>query len=256
MSGISSVSSSTTMQGMTGMYGRQRPDPARMVENLFSQLDASGQGYLQKSDLQSAFDKISSAGTNSSGNSDSASVDDLFTALDTDSDGKVTQQEFTDALEKLHDDLEQQFQEGRMQSALQGGGPGGMSGMGGMPPPPPPPSGGAQDDDEGFTKDELSSQLDEIGSSDSRRSSLISAIVQNFDAADTDGDGKVSFREAMAYQQSTAGSGGTGSATAASTVAENDSEEKVMMQIMKLMHAYMTNDGGTASAASSLSVTA
>ena len=81
-----------------------RPDPAKMAEKLFSQLDASGQGYIQKADLQSVFDKLSSASTGSSGSS--TNVDDLFTSLDTDSDGKVTKQEFTDSLKKLQDSLE------------------------------------------------------------------------------------------------------------------------------------------------------
>ena len=125
--------------------------------------------------------------------------------------------------------------------------------------PPPPPEGG---NDKGFTKDELSSKLNEAGSSESKQSSLISSIVQNFDKADTDSDGKVSFQEAMAYQQSTSISGssqGTSSASSqsgstSSTSSGNSSEAKVMMQIMKLMHAYMANNSSESS--STLSVTA
>jgi hypothetical protein len=98
-----------------------------------------------------------------------------------------------------------------------------------MPPPPP-------GSDAGFTKDELSSQLNEIGTSDSQRSSLISDIVQNFDEADSDGDGKVSFKEAMAYdQEQSSTTGNTNSETVART---EDSSRKLMMQIMQLMHAY------------------
>lgn len=252
MSSIGGISnSSAMMQGMGGMRGAHRPDPTKMAENLFSQLDTSGQGYIQKSDLQSAFDKLSSSGSTNS----STNVDDLFSSLDTNSDGKVTKQEFTDTLKKLQDSLEQQFQDGRMQMAMQAGG---MQGMGGMAPPPPPQGG----NDKGFTKDELSSKLEEVGSSDSKQSSLISSIIQNFDKADTDGDGKVSFQEAMAYQQSTSTSGSSQSTSSASsqstttssTSAGNSSEAKVMMQIMKLMHAYMANNSSTTS--STLSVTA
>ena len=253
MSSISGISNnSAMMQGINGMRAMQRPDPAKMAENLFSQLDTSGQGYLQKADLQSAFDKL--ATSDSSSSDSSTNVDDLFATLDTDSDGKVTQDEFTSGLKNLHDSLEQQFQDGRMQMAMQAGG---MNAMGGMPPPPPP-----QGSDEGFTKDELSSQLDEIGSTDSARSSLISSIVQNFDKADTNSDGKVSFQEAMAYQQSTTSSTATEqtsstsstSSTSASSSSESNSEIKVMMQIMKLMHAYMADN--SASASSTLSVSA
>ena len=249
MTSISGISnSSAMMQGMSGMRAMQRPDPAQMAENLFTQLDTSGQGYLQKADLQSALDKLSSS---ASSTSDSSNVDELFASLDADSDGKVTKNEFTDGLKKLQDSLEQQFQDGRMQMAMQADG---MNGMGGMPPPPPAQGG----NDEGFTKDELSSQLKETGSSDSSRSSQISSIVQNFDKADTNTDGKVSFQEAMAYQQSTTSQQSTAtsedSTTASSASSTGNSETKVMMQIMKLMHAYMANN--SASTSSTLSVSA
>ena len=243
-------------QNLSATKGAQRPDPEKIAADLFSRLDTSGQGYIEKSDLQSALDKISS-GKSTSGTSSDAS--ELFSALDTDADGKVTKEEFTDTLQKLHDTLEQQFQSSRMQTATQGGqsgGVGGTNGMGGMPPPPP------QGNDQGFTKDQLSSQLQEAGSSgDSDRSTLISSIVQNFDAADTNGDGKVTAQEAMAYRQSTetsgsaSGTSGSGSGDGAGTAAGGNSDAKAMMQIMKLMHAYMANND-TGALQSSLSVSA
>jgi Ca2+-binding EF-hand superfamily protein len=196
---------------MQGMRPMRRPDPAEMAENLFSKLDTTGQGYIEKSDLQSAFDSIST-GTD---------VDSLFTQLDTDSDGKVTKDEFSSNLSKLTEQFDQQFQDMRMEAAMQG--------MGGMPPPPPPA------DDEGFTKEELTAQLEEIGSTDSQRSSLISSVIENFAAADTNSDGKVSFQEAMAYQESS-GSASTNTATA--TASSEDAESQLMLQIMRLMQAY------------------
>jgi Ca2+-binding EF-hand superfamily protein len=256
MSSIGGMSgSSAMMQGAGGMRGMHRPDPAKMAENLFSQLDSAGQGYIQKTDLQSALETLSSSSPSSLASS--TDVDNLFAALDTNSDGKVTKQEFTDTLEKLQDSLDQQFQDGRMQMAMQAAGMGGMNGMGGMPPPPPPQAGS----DQGFTKDELSSQLEEIGSSDSKLSSLISSIVQNFDDADTDGDGKVSFQEAMAYQQSTNGSGATQDAsataslatTASATTSGDSSDAKLMMQIMNLMRAYTAGDSSALSSTLSIS---
>ena len=254
MNSISSVSSSSAMQqGMGGVRGMQRPDPSKMAENLFSQLDTSGQGYIQKGDLQSAFDQLSSSSSDSS--SGSTNIDDLFASLDTNSDGKVTKKEFTDTLKKLQDSLEQQLQDGRMQMATQAGGMGAMNGMVGMP--PPPPQGG---NDQGFTKDELSSKLEKAGSSDSTQSNLISNIIQNFDKADH--DGKVSFQETMAYQQSTNTSGSgevaastpSHSRTTSSTPSGNNSDAKVMMQMMKLMQAYMTDNSSPSS--STLSVSA
>lgn len=217
MSTIGAVgSNSMIMQGMQG--GRRRPDPAEMAEKLFSKLDTNGQGYIEQSDLQNAFSQIGSAG-------ESGSAGDLFAKLDSDSDGKVTKDEFSTALKAAAEQLDNQFASMRMQ------------GGGSMPPPPPPPG-----NDAGFTKDELSSQLDEIGSSDSQRSSLISDIVQNFDKADTDGDGKVSFSEAMAYDQSQS-STSTGTENSEMQAAAEDSNQKLMMQIMRLMQAYNTDNG-------------
>ncbi len=225
-----------------------------MASQLFSKLDTSGQGYLSKTDLESAFSKISSTSSTSS----TSDADQLFSTLDSNSDGKVTQQEFTDTLTKLADQM--------MNAAMQAGGGmpgmgmgGGMSGAGGMPPPPPPES------DSGFTKDELQSQLDQIGSSDSKRSSLISNVIANFDKADTNGDGKVSFKEAMAVDQSSSSSSSSSlsstttssstSGTSSTSASTSDIEAKVMQQIVELMRTYNVTPDGS-SLMSTLSVSA
>ncbi len=90
---------------MVGMNGMQRPDPSKMVDNLFSKLDTKGQGYIEKSDLQGAFDQASSK---------TPSVDDIFKALDGDGDGKVTKQEMSDSVQKFADQLADQLQNMRM----------------------------------------------------------------------------------------------------------------------------------------------
>ena len=213
---------------------------SQLSSKLFSALDTKSQGYLEKSDFVSAFSKISSA--SSSTNSSSASVDDVFSALDSNSDGKVTKDEFASTLAKLQEQLDSS----RMQG---GGGHGGPHGAGG-PPPPPPAS------DAGFTKDELSSQLEESSSSDSQRTELLSKIVSNFEAADTNSDGKVSFTEAMAYDQSSQNS--TASNATSGSSSSSNSEAGIMMKIMQLMHAYGGNsqDQSSNSIASQLSVSA
>lgn len=225
MSSIGSVSSYSP-QNAGGAYGHPRPDPARLAEDLFSRLDTKGQGYIEKSDLESAFAGISLSG------SDSASVDEVFSQLDGDGDGKVTQDEMTSSMQKLAEELDSQFDQMRMASGMNG-----MGGPGGMPPPPPR-------DDAGFSQDELESQLEEIGDTDSKRASLISNIVSNFDEADANGDGKVSFSEAMAYDRASQDSADSSeaSATAGGTSA-GVSEQAVMKRIMDLMHAYASADG-------------
>lgn len=213
----------------------QRPDASAMAEKLFSKLDTTGQGYIEQAGFTSALENVTS----------SSDATALFAALDADSDGKLTEQEFSSSLKALSEQLDQQF----MSMRLQGGMP---------PPPPPPPSGGGED--EGFSKDELQSQLSEISGSnnsrDTQRASLISAVVENFDAADTDGNGKVSFAEAMALEQSLSSaastavtSTATSTATSATNAAggESSNELRWMQQIVQLMRAYglEQNSGGS-----------
>jgi len=201
---------------------------SQLSSKLFTALDTKSQGYLEKSDFVSAFSKISS-----DSDSSSTSVDDIFSALDSDSDGKVTKSEFADTLAKLEEQLNSQFNQSRMQGA------------GGRPPPPPA-------DDAGFTKDELSSQLEEISSTDSKRSSLISNIVNNFAAADTNSDGKVSFSEAQTYDKSSQSTQSTSSSSTTASTASSNSDAQLMMKIMQLMHAYSDSSNSQTSSTSSL----
>jgi len=138
--------------------------------------------------------------------------------------------------------------------------------------PPPPSSSSAQGSngaDEGFTSDELKAQLDAIGESDAKRATLISKVLNNFSAADVDGNGKVNFAEAMQLDKASS-TGTTGAATVSATasaagtqaasqsdVSAEQLQQKLMRQIMRMMQAYGTNDAsGTTTASSQLSVTA
>lgn len=199
MSSISSISSSI-LSSLFSTKNTRTSSSSSAVENLFSQLDTTGKGYLEKSDLTTAFSQISSSSTSSGS---SASVDDVFAKLDSNSDGKVTEDELSAGLDALASELDAQFNQMRM--------------GGGMPPPPP------SDSDTGFTQDELESQLSEIGSSDSKRSDLLNKIVANFDSADTNSDGKVTFAEAQAYDQSTSSTSASTSSASTATSAATDS---------------------------------
>lgn len=220
---ISSIGSYAS--AMTGTQRPSRSDSTKLAEDLFSQIDITGKGYIEKSDLESAFKQLTSTSTTSSAN-------ELFTTLDSNSDGKITKDEMSSGLKSLMDSLDSQFQSMRMSDAM--GGAGTTSNM-----PPPPPK-----NDTGFTAEELQSQLDQIGSTDSKRSSLISSVIENFGKADANGDGKVSFKEAMAYDQSsssgTSMTASTSTGDAATSVATDstNSEAQLMLQIMKLAHAY------------------
>lgn len=168
MSGVGGCSSAG------GMSGMQRPDTSKMVDNLFSKLDTKGQGYIEKSDFQGAFDKVTSK---------TASVDDVFKALDGNDDGKLTKQEMSDSVTKLADQLVSQLQSMRMSG--QGGG-----GMGGV----------------GISKDDIGSMAN---SSSGGASQKLNDLAQNFDVADTNYDGNISAQELVAYQASNSATAST-----------------------------------------------
>lgn len=162
MSAIGGVGGCSSAGGMSGM---QRPDSSKMVDNLFAKLDTKGQGYIEKSDFQGAFDKVSSK---------TASADDVFKALDGNDDGKITKQEMSDSVTKLADQLVSQLQSMRMS-----GKGGGMEGA-------------------GISKSDINSMLDSTGGT----SQKLNDLAQNFDAADTNQDGTISAQELMTYQAS------------------------------------------------------
>lgn len=63
----------------------------------------------------------------------------------------------------------------------------------------------------------------------------MSDVAANFDTADTNSDGKVNGSEAKAYEESKSASdtNNTSIANSSSTV-----DEKIMKQLMQLIHAY------------------
>ena len=204
-----------------------------LASNLFNKLDTKQKGYLEQSDIQTALSSLKSS-------SQSTDASEVFTQLDADSDGKITKAELSNGLQTLADTLQSQLQQSRMR------GPG--PDMNGGPPPPPPA--GDSGVDEGFTQDELSTMASD-SSTDSKRADLMSKLAANFDAADTDGNGKVTFKEAMAYDHST-------STDASTTASESDTLNlKVMVQIMQLLQAYgVSSSNSETTNSSALSVTA
>lgn len=202
---------------------------SQLASNLFNKLDTQNKGYLEKSNFQAA---LSSA----AGSSDSTTeVDDVFEQLDSNGDGKVTETEVSSVLANM-------LSKNQNKTGM-GQGPGGPGGPGGPPPP--------QGEDTGFTKEELSSQLKEIGSTDDKRSALISNVVNNFEAADANEDGKVTAAEAMAYDQknsvkasSSDQSTAKSSADSANTNNQANNDE-IVQQVVKIISAYMVQQSGS-----------
>lgn len=234
-----------------------RLDPSKMAEKLFSQLDTQNKGYLDTADFANALQGLSSktstsstttastSGTgltaSSTNTSSSVSADQVLSALDTNGDGKVTKDEMSSNLKKMAAELDSQFNAMRMAQA------GGQAG--GMPPPPPRESDRDRDNDAGMSKD----QLTQVASTttDSKLAALTSKMASNFDAADTNGDGKVSRTEAMTYDQKTQSTSSTAStskttstaatstdSTTATDSSKSESETLVFKRILDLMKQY------------------
>ena len=137
--------------------------------NLFGQLDSQNKGYLEQSDFSSLLSGLQ----NSQAQNKS---EELFSSLDSDGDGQLTSTEFSDNFSNL------------LYSA--------QGTMGQRPPPP---------QDSGKSKEELTALLENVEQEDEIAAEGLQSLLDNFDTADADGDGKVTMQEAMAYRQSTEG---------------------------------------------------
>lgn len=284
---ISSINSSSSAM-MSGAM--KRPDPAKMAEDLFSKLDTTGKGYIEKSDLQTALGNVSQSGSSSS----STSADDMFSKMDSDGNGKVTKEEMSATIQKIASELDGQSPRMRMQGDMPPPPPpGGAQGAqkssstdssssnqdiepadanedgtvsakeaqayaasqassdtsstssadaqlmqmlaGGMPPPPPQEGGQG---DQGFTKDQLTSMSKDLSSTDSERSKVMSDVAANFDAADINGDGKVSGSEARTFEDSKNASGSGSSTDTSSTSSASNADAQFMKQMVQLLKSY------------------
>lgn len=200
---------------------------SQIASSLFSKIDTKNQGYIDKAELSS-----------SSSDSNSSSTDDAFNALDSDSDGKVTKSELTKGIESLLSSLNSSSVNGQDDAN--------------RPPPPdgPPPDDKGDGSDSGLTKDQMTKMASE--SKDSKLSSMLKDVSSNFDAADTNKDGKVSREEAMAYEKSK----GDSASNSASSASENTSSnsEVAMKKIAELLAKYASDSNTQTSATSSSSV--
>ena len=158
-----------------------------------------------------------------------SSVVENFDAADTNGDGKVT------AAEAMA------YQRSSQETSASGTDASNVAASGSMPPPPPPPSSSTQED-AGYSKDELTAMASDVSSTDSNLASLFETLAQNFDAADTNGDGKVTSAEARAYQDATK-SASIGTTTSASATDESNNENSLMKALLaQIISNYATQN--------------
>lgn len=165
-----SIQFSTQSAYSTGYATRPQLSKEQLTEaagNLFGKLDSQNKGYLEQNDFSSLLSGLQN---------DEASTksEDLFSSLDSDGDGQLTSSEFSDNFSNL------------LYSA--------QGTMGSRPAPP---------QDSGKSKDELTALLEELEQEDEKSTEGLQSLLDNFDTADADGDGKVTMQEVMAYKQST-----------------------------------------------------
>ncbi|MGZ5006540.1 MAG: EF-hand domain-containing protein [Methylobacter sp.] len=224
--------------------GSTTSSSSSVADALFSKLDGNGDGKVTKDEMSATIQKIASEldgpaprmrmqggmppppppqggqgpegtqGTNSTNASSSSQSND---PADTNGDGTVS------ATEALAYALSQATSDAGSSSSSTSSADGQLMQMlaGNMQPP--------HNDGPGFTKDQLTSMSQQLSSTDGKKSQVIGDIVSNFDAADSDGDGKVSGSEAKAFEKSK-----NDSASSASTV----SDAQFMKQMMQLLHSY------------------
>lgn len=172
--------------GQTQKYG----SPTETIEQVFSQLDTTGKGYLDAADFESAFESLGLG--SGDGSLTEAGAEEVVSVLDVDGDGRVTTDDMTQGLQALTSSLG--LSRGQDASAS-------LEALGGMPLPPTP------EQVLGFTEEELRGQYATLASAEDADpedagTQLLAGILDDFEGADADGDGRVSGEEAMAFAQS------------------------------------------------------
>jgi Ca2+-binding EF-hand superfamily protein len=142
---------------------------SKYVDQIFSKLDANGDGSFDKTELTSFVQGAQSTGDTS------VDVDKIFSALDANGDGSVTKQEFGDAARRLHDQLQSQSHSDKLFAKIDTNGDGTIG------------------------SDELSSFISSLpASTDGSVSKLADLLKQ----ADTNGDGSITKTEFTTAVQS------------------------------------------------------
>lgn len=206
-----SIQFSTQSTYSTGDATRPQLSKEQLTEaagNLFGKLDSQNKGYLEQSDFSGLLNGLQN---------DEASTksEELFSSLDSDKDGQLTSSEFSDSFSNLLYSAE--------------------GTLGPMGPRPAPP------EDSGKSKEELTALLEELEQDDEKSTQGLQSLLDNFDTADADGDGKVTMQEAKSFRESQQ----TESSSLASKVSTgSDQSESISKLLSRTMQQLMDTYGG------------
>ncbi len=221
------------------------------ADDMFSKMDSDGNGKVTKEEMSATIQKIASEldgqsprmrmqgdmppppppggaqGAQKSSSSDSSSSNQDIEPADANEDGTVSAKEAQAyaASQASSDTSSTSSADVQLMQMLAGG----------MPPPPPQEGGQG---DQGFTKDQLTSMSKDLSSTDNERSKVMSDVAANFDAADINGDGKVSGSEARTFEDSKNASGTGSSTDTSSTSSTSNADAQFMKQMVQLLKSY------------------
>lgn len=207
------------------------------AKDMFSQLDTDGDGKVTEQELASTFQSLADemgvrariADQNPKkpeGQAPSYTLDQLTEMSTSDSVDSNMQSIFSQLagnFDSADSDGDGSISGDEARSYLDSEGVGRKG-----PPPGPPPANGAG----GLTQDELTS-MSTSDSIDSVTQSILSQLADNFDAADTNEDGKVSMEESAAYLNQAESSSQTSSSTAV-----DDNNRQLMNTLTELLKTY------------------
>ena len=200
------------MSGISGVGGASSAWPemssarAQMKDRLFSKVDTDGSGSVDKSELQSMLDDIAKKT-----GATAQSADALFGKLDTDGDGSISKDELDAGMKSLMPKPASTIAFAQQSAAPQG------------PQPGPPPGTSAATDNSSSTSsstatDPLDTNGDGVVSAAERAAGDLKALLGDIlGAADSNGDQKVTSREAEAFVQQLGTAIGSSSTTTASS---------------------------------------
>lgn len=199
------------IQSQSLWANRQMSQPPKLSQDqlkadasaVFQKLDSQQKGYLEQADFSAVLSQLQQS-------ADDEQSAGWFSQLDADQDGKLTSAEFSIA-------VSEQLYNAQGKCGMPGGGPQGM----------PPP-----EEDAGKTVDELTAMVEELSATDSKAAAGLQSIIDQFDSADQNKDGKVTMQEAQALKQQQA------STASASSTAGDSSEIRLQQTLMQLMKTY------------------